>query len=108
MLFIKQCKNLLIIQYLLFYRYDEGDPTAVLQRFQEKEGETGVWVNGAYKKTQPVPIFDHKKPLEDEVNYYEQSGKKKCPACGLKFCTCDKTIFQLPIPKSTKPKPKNF
>jgi len=60
------------------------------------------------KKTQPVQLYDNKRPLEDEVNYYEQCGKKKCPACGLKFCTCSKTIFTLPIPKNTKPKPKNF
>ena len=107
MSYIKQC-NIKIKLTLIKFRYEEGDARNVLTAFAEKEGETGVWVDSAYKKTQPVQIFDKRKPLEDEVNFYEQSGRKKCPACGLKFCTCDTTIFQLPIPKNSKKKEKNY
>ncbi len=85
--------------------YDEGDARDVLLKFADKPGE---WVNSAYKKTQPRPVFDYTGPLEDEVKYYEQTKRKRCHGCGLKFCTCKKTIFQLPIPKYTPPQNKNF
>lgn len=78
--------------------YDEGDARDILLKFADKPGE---WVDSAYKKTQPKPIFDYSGPHEDEVKYYEQTKRKICHGCGLKFCICKKSIFQLPVPKST-------
>jgi WD repeat-containing protein 70 len=78
--------------------YDEGDAREILLKFADKPGE---WVDSAYKKTQPKPIFDYSGPHEDEVKYYEQTKRKICHGCGLKFCICKKSIFQLPVPKST-------
>ena len=64
-----------------------------------------MWVDRAYKETQPKPVLNYNANLEDEVKFYEQSTKKRCPQCGLKFCTCKKNIFQLPLSKlSMKPK----
>jgi WD40 repeat protein len=87
--------------------YEEGDAREALLKFAEKDNK-GQWVDSAYKKTQPKPIFDYTGPLEDEVKYYEQVKKKRCHGCGLKFCTCKKNIFQLPIPKLTQHKHKDF
>lgn len=87
--------------------YKEGDARETLLKFRPKD-TPGEWVDSAYKKTQPKPVFDYTGPLEDEAIYYEEKKGKKCPGCGLKFCTCKKTIFQLPIPKITAPKHKNF
>jgi WD40 repeat protein len=86
--------------------YEDGDAKEVLMKFANKPAQ---WVDSAYKNTQPKQIYDFTGPLEDEVKYYEQTKRKRCHGCGLKFCTCKKTIFQLPIPKYTPPAPKkNF
>jgi hypothetical protein len=53
-------------------------------------------------------VFDYSAPLEDEVKFYEQAKRNRCHGCGLKFCSCKKSIFTLPIPKLTQPKHKNF
>lgn len=87
--------------------YEEGDAREVLLKFADKDSQ-GEWVDSAYRKTQPKPVFDTSGVIEDEVKYYEQVKKKRCHGCGLKFCTCKKSIFQLPIPKVTPPKHKDF
>ena len=76
--------------------YEEGDPQEQLNKFGGNKGE-GIWIEKAYKNTQPKEILDLKPNIEDEVKFYEGSKKHKCPNCGLKFCTCKKNIFQLPI-----------
>ena len=73
--------------------YKEGDIQEMLKKFDTK----GDWINNAYKDTQPKSILDHDAVVEDEVRFYEQTKRKLCPHCGLKFCTCKKSIFQLPI-----------
>jgi hypothetical protein len=81
--------------------YEEGDAREILLRFADKN-QSGEWVDSAYKNTQPKPVFDYTGPLEDEVKYYEQAKRKICHGCGLKFCICKKTIFQLPIKPGNK------
>ena len=76
--------------------YEEGDPQEQLNKFGGKKGE-GIWIEKAYKNTQPKEILDSNPNIEDEVKFYEGTKKHKCPNCGLKFCTCKKNIFQLPI-----------
>ena len=76
--------------------YDEGDPQKELNKFGGNKGE-GIWIEKAYKKTQPKEILDVNPNIEDEVKFYEETKRHKCPNCGLKFCTCKKNIFQLPI-----------
>ena len=76
--------------------YAEGDPQEQLNKFGGNKGE-GIWIEKAYKKTQPKEILDKNPNIEDEVKFYESTKKHKCPNCGLKFCTCKKNIFQLPI-----------
>lgn len=83
--------------------YGEGDSQKVLLNFGGKEG---MWVDRAYKNTQPKTVLDYSPNLEDEVKFYEQTKKKRCPQCGLKFCTCKKNIFELPISKLSLKKPK--
>jgi len=85
--------------------YEEGDPREVLHKFGKAQGTN--WVNNAYNKTAPKQVYNTS-PIEDEVQFYEQKDGRKCPSCGLKFCQCNKSIFQLPIPKYTPPKYKNF
>lgn len=85
--------------------YGEGDSQKVLLKFGSEGKGDGMWVDRAYKETQPKPVLNYNVNLEDEVKFYEQSNKKRCPQCGLKFCTCKKNIFQLPLSKlSMKPK----
>ena len=85
--------------------YGEGDSQKVLLKFAKEDKGDGMWVDRAYKETQPKPVLNYNANLEDEVKFYEQSTKKRCPQCGLKFCTCKKNIFQLPLSKLTiKPK----
>ena len=76
--------------------YDEGDPQKELNKFGGNKGD-GIWIEKAYKKTQPKEILDVNPNIEDEVKFYEETKRHKCPNCGLKFCTCKKNIFQLPI-----------
>ena len=76
--------------------YEEGDPQKELNKFGGNKGE-GIWIEKAYKKTQPKEILDVNPTIEDEVKFYEETKRHKCPNCGLKFCTCKKNIFQLPI-----------
>ena len=76
--------------------YEEGDPQEQLSKFGKDKGE-GFWIEKAYKKTQPKEILDVNPNIEDEVKFYEKTKRHKCPNCGLKFCTCKKNIFQLPI-----------
>ena len=76
--------------------YEEGDPQEQLNKFGGKKGE-GIWIEKAYKNTQPKEILDANPNIEDEVKFYESTKRHKCPNCGLKFCTCKKNIFQLPI-----------
>ena len=76
--------------------YEEGDPQKELNKFGGNKGE-GIWIEKAYKNTQPKEILDVNPTIEDEVKFYEQTKRHKCPNCGLKFCTCKKNIFQLPI-----------
>ena len=76
--------------------YDEGDPQKELNKFGSDKGD-GIWIEKAYKKTQPKEILDLNPNIEDEVKFYEETKRHKCPNCGLKFCTCKKNIFQLPI-----------
>ena len=76
--------------------YEEGDPQEQLNKFEGKKGE-GIWIEKAYKNTQPKEILDSNPNIEDEVKFYEGTKRHKCPNCGLKFCTCKKNIFQLPI-----------
>jgi WD40 repeat protein len=107
----KFCRPPSVTQYIMNSvhktLYKEGDARDMLLKF--RSGNKGEWVDSAYKKTQPKPVFDHIGPLEPEVLYYEQKRGKKCPACGLKFCSCAKNIFTLPIPKQSAPKTyKNF
>ena len=87
--------------------YEDGDAREMLLKFSSKNNE-GEWVDSAYKKSQPNAIFDYNPRLEDEVIYLEQKKRTRCHGCGLKFCTCKKTIFQLPVPKITPPKHNNF
>ena len=87
--------------------YKEGDSRDILLSFGENN-QKGEWVNSAYQKTQPKPLFDYSEPKEVEVKYYETEKRKRCHGCGLKFCTCKKSIFQLPIPIVTQRKHKNF
>jgi WD40 repeat protein len=79
--------------------YEEKDNRETLLKFGDKGKE---WVDSAYRETQPKQIFDNTTPLEEEVKYFEQTVRKRCHGCGLKFCTCNKTIFQLPIQKKMK------
>lgn len=53
----------------------------------------------------PKPIFGEGSK-EIEYKYYENQNKNTCTACGLKFCTCNKNIFQLSLPKCTKERKK--
>lgn len=76
--------------------YEEGDPQKELNKFGGNKGQ-GIWIEKAYKNTQPKEILDVNPTIEDEVKFYEQTKRHKCPNCGLKFCTCKKNIFQLPI-----------
>ena len=76
--------------------YEEGDPQKQLNKFGGNKGE-GIWIEKAYKNTQPKEILDLNPNIEDEVKFYEETKRHKCPNCGLKFCTCKKNIFQLPI-----------
>jgi WD40 repeat protein len=87
--------------------YEEGDARDLLLKFGDKNN-SGEWVDSAYKKTAPKPVFDYNARLEDEVVYYESEKRKRCHGCGLKFCTCKKSIFQLPIPKLSSQNKKNF
>lgn len=96
-----------IMQNLHKKLYADGDAREMLLKFGSKNNE-GEWVDSAYKQSQPKPIFDLNPRLEDEVLYLEQKKRNRCHGCGLKFCTCKKTIFQLPIPKVTPAKNINF
>jgi hypothetical protein len=87
--------------------YAEGDAREMLLKFSSKNNE-GEWVDAAYKNSQPKAVFDLNPRLEDEVLYLEQKVRNRCHGCGLKFCTCKKTIFQLPIPKVTPSRNSNF
>ena len=73
--------------------YKEGDVQEMLKKFAGK----GEWVDNAYKDTQPNTVLDKDAVVEDEVRFYEETKRKLCPHCGLKFCTCKKSIFQIPI-----------
>ena len=73
--------------------YKEGDIQEMLKKFTGK----GEWIDKAYKDTQPNSVLDKDAVVEDEVRFYEETKRKLCPHCGLKFCTCKKSIFQIPI-----------
>ena len=64
--------------------YEEGDPQEQLNKFGGNKGE-GIWIEKAYKSTQPKEILDLKPNIEDEVKFYEGTKRHKCPNCGLKF-----------------------
>ena len=78
--------------------YNVEDSQKMLLKFKDKKNE-GIWVDKAYKNTQPENVIDQNAVIEDVVEFYEKSKKKKCPKCGLKFCTCNKSSFQIPISK---------
>lgn len=86
--------------------YKEKDVRDMLTEFDRKD-INGNWVDSAYANN--AKIFDHKGLTEAEAVYYEESKRKKCAGCGLKFCTCNKNIFQFEIPKlSAAKKYTNF
>ena len=78
--------------------YNVEDSQEMILKFKDKKNE-GIWVEKAYKNTQPENVIDKNAVIEDVVEFYENSKKKKCPKCGLKFCTCNKSSFQIAISK---------
>ena len=73
--------------------YEDIDIVQLLQKYDNVNNES------AYKNTMPKSIFDTTTKDEKEVEYYKKIDRKTCTACGLKNCTCNRTIFQREIKK---------
>jgi len=65
------------------------DPQKALLKYAEQAEKNPLFVNNAYRATQPKAIFDYTTP-----DYKEQellsSINKICPGCGLKICKCSR------------------
>jgi len=68
------------------------DPREALLKYAKIAEENPTWVQPAYAKTQPKPIFDYTPPVRDEVKFMESIKTEKCVKCGQKFCACNKKL----------------
>ena len=67
---------------------DEDPREALLARAKEAE-ENPIFIQNAYLKTQPKPIFNFQQPTKDELKFLEGEGTlKACSKCGKKYCSC--------------------
>lgn len=62
------------------------DPVEAVLRYAKEAEENPVFVDNAYKYTQPVRILDHTTDEHEEKKLMQKF--KKCPKCGLKLCHC--------------------
>ena len=62
------------------------DPVEAIKRFAEEAEANPVFVDNAYKLTQPKKILDWTTDEHEEKKLMKQF--KKCPKCGLKMCHC--------------------
>lgn len=67
---------------------DEDPREALLARAKDAE-ENPLFINAAYRATQPMPVFNMRAPQEDNQKLIQSKGvKRSCPHCGKKFCSC--------------------
>jgi len=66
------------------------DPREALLALNKAAEDEPLWVNPAYKKTNPNPQFNKDVTHIDKLKFFESQGEKACKHCGLKFCTCSK------------------
>lgn len=62
------------------------DPVEAIRRFANAAKANPVFVDNAYKETQPETILDYTTEEHEEKKLMKQN--KKCPKCGLKMCHC--------------------
>lgn len=62
------------------------DPVEAVKRHAAAAEANPVFIDTAYKETQPVKILDWTTDEHEEKLLMKQ--KKKCPRCGLKLCHC--------------------
>jgi WD40 repeat protein len=67
----------------------EDDPREAILSYGP-ESQNPEWVNNAYLKTQPKPIFEHRDDSFPEKRFLHENLNEKCKSCGLKFCVCEK------------------
>lgn len=68
----------------------EDDPREAILSYNPQADKNRDYVDSAYKKTQPKPIFDLNNETFEVKEYLDKNQAQKCKSCGLKFCTCAK------------------
>ena len=66
------------------------DPREALLAQAKAAESDPMWVDLAYKSTQPERVFDYKESKQDNVRFMQSVAKDACKHCGLKLCTCEK------------------
>ena len=77
--------------YLLRDPKTQDDHENSIELFNKFRGKND-FVNKAYENNKT--IYETDVPTEIEVDYYKSIKTKICKACGLKICTCNKSIFK--------------
>lgn len=67
------------------------DPVASLYKHAEASKANAMYIDRAYKVTQPKPILDYTAKPTAERELMKQN--KKCPRCGLTQCQCNSEGF---------------
>ena len=65
------------------------DPRVALLAHASAAESMPLWVEPAYKASQPVRLFDYKESRQDNVKFMQNVNKDSCKHCGLKLCTCE-------------------
>ena len=65
---------------------NRDDPVEAIKRYAKEAEENPVYIDTAYKVTQPVKILDYRTDEHEEKKLIRQFNK--CPRCGLKLCHC--------------------
>lgn len=91
----KNYKNYTLLQSVenINYKklYQDMDIVELLKQY-DTNNINGSYVNKAYEKTMPKPIFDYESKDSIELEYYKKIDRKICNYCGLKNCTCKNRI----------------
>lgn len=67
----------------------QEDPLEILHKFQEMAKEDPMYVDQAYKQTQPERQYEANNEFQPEADFLS-TLKKFCPHCGLKLCRCNR------------------
>lgn len=68
----------------------DEDARDALLKYADQAKNAPEWVAPAYKQSQPKEVFSKQDIKKVGMKFLEDSWKKKCAHCGLKFCTCRK------------------